>query len=341
MGIKGFDRRKFMTASASAGAAVLSGCAVFDPVGWKSMLGDALGAGAKPLPPLKHGDGAGVDEQWFVDFVSNFVKNDSINNLSGDFEGEAIFKDSLVGFVSGDDPLLADYKKIIGPFHHTPDEAMAWAAAEQGVHKPSIKQVGVVSFILPLTDQIIDDNSIQNRWSSARWAHGRLYGEVFCQKMVSSMLTELAGRGILAVAPDLMPNFRKKRYPDVGWASPWSHRHMAFASGLGSFGINDFFISEMGSAHRCGSLVVGVPLEPDRKRHPHHRHNCLHHQTGECLVCAERCPVGANSESGHDKDRCSRNVMSNVPHNQLVNNVNIYGCGLCATGTPCSQEATV
>ncbi len=324
-----------------AGATFLSGCAVFDPVGWQSMIGDALGTGAKPLPPLKRGDGSGVDEKWFVDFISDFVKKDAINNFSGDFEGEAIFKDSLVGFVSGDDPLLAEYKKIIGPFHRHPDEAMAWAAAEQGVKKPSIKRVGVVSFVLPLADKIVADNAQQERWTSSRWAHGRLYGEVFCQKLVMDLLTALADRGILAVAPDLMPNFRKKRYPEVGWASPWSHRHMAFAAGLGSFGMNDFFISEMGSAHRCGSLVVGVPLEPDRKRHPHHRHNCLHHQTGECLVCAERCPAGANSDKGHDKDKCGRNVMNNVPRNQLVNNVNIYGCGLCATGTPCAQESPV
>ncbi len=338
----GCDRRKFITATAvGAGAAALSGCAAFDPVGWQSMIGDAIGTGAKPLPPLKKGDGSGIDQKWFKEFVAGFVKDDRVNNLSGDFEGEAIFRDSLVGFVSGADPLLAEYKKIIGPFHHTPDEAMAWAAAEQGVKKPPVKQIGVVSFVLPLVDEIVSDNSNQERWTSARWAHGRLYGEVFCQQLVASMLSELADRGILAVAPDLMPDFRKRRYPDVGWASPWSHRHMAFAAGLGSFGMNDFFISEMGSAHRCGSLVVGVPLEPDRERHPHHRHNCLHHQTGGCLVCAKRCPVGANSAKGHNKDKCSRNVMNNVPHNQLANNVNIYGCGLCATGTPCAQEAPV
>ena len=46
-------------------------------------------------------------------------------------------------------------------------------------------------------------------------------------------------------------------------------------------------------------------------------------------------------KNGHNKDKCNRNVMNNVPHNQLVNKVNIYGCGLCATGTPCAQESPV
>ncbi len=243
--------------------------------------------------------------------------------------------------MSGADPLLAEYKQIIGPFHHTPAEVMAWAACEQGVKPPSPDKVGVVSFVLPLADRTVLDNARQKRWTSARWAQGRLYGELFCRKMVMVLLKALAERGVLAVAPDLMPDFRKKRYPEAGWASPWSHRHMAFAAGLGSFGMNDFFISERGAAHRCGSLVAGVPLERNRESLPHYRYNCLHYRTGGCLVCAERCPVGANSEKGHDKDKCSRNVLTNVPRNQFVNNVNIYGCGLCATLTPCSQESPV
>lgn len=330
----GMGRRELLAGSLCA---ALSGCAVFDRQGWQSILGDALGTGAKPLPPLGAEPGGRVDEGWFRDFVAGFL-TDEANSLMGDFAGESIFKGSMVGFVKGDDPLLQDYKEIIGPFHHTPEEVMRWAAAEQGVSPPPASETAVVVFILPLADKIVADNERQERWCSARWAQGRLYGEVFCQKMTLSLLGSMADKGILAVAPDLMPDFRKRRYPEVGWASPWSHRHLAFAAGMGSFGMNDFFISEMGSAHRCGSLVVALPLQPDRERLPHHRHNCLHHRTGGCLLCAKRCPVGATSKQGHDKDRCSRNVLSNITRNQLVNKVNIYGCGLCATLTPCSQE---
>jgi epoxyqueuosine reductase QueG len=337
-----WSRRGFLAAGAAGlGGSTLAGCAVFDATGWKSIVGYALGRGAAPLPPLKSISGEGVDEEWFRGFISDFVKNHPANAMVEEFKGEPIFKDSLVGFVSGDDKLLYEYKSIIGPFHHTPEETMAWAAVEQGVKAPAPSDTGVVSFVLPLADPIVADNADEDRWCSKRWAQARLYGEILCRKLVTAMLVELADRGVLAVAPDLMPDYRKKRYPGVGWASPWSHRHMAFAAGLGSFGMNDFFISEMGSAHRCGSIVVARRLEPDRERLPHHRHNCLQHMTGDCLECAKRCPVGATSEAGHDKDKCSRNVLANVPRNQLVNNVNIYGCGLCATGTPCSQESPV
>jgi len=336
------DRRKFLvTGAASASAAALTSCAVFDRRGWQSILGDAMGTGARPLPPLQPGDGEGIDEQWFIDFVADMVENDSTAEMEGKFTGEPLFRGSLVGFVSGADPMLEKYKRIIGPFHHTPEEVIEYAAAEQGVPSPPIEKTSVMCFALPLADDVVADNAAQKRWCSARWAQGRLLGEIFCQKLVDAMLEELAARGVLAVAPDLMPDFRKKRYPKVGWASPWSHRHMLFAAGLGSFGMNDFLITEMGATHRCGSIVVAMPLEPNRKRHPHHRHACIHHQTGECLECARRCPVGANSPDGHNKDRCGRNVLGNTPRNQIVNNVNAYGCGLCSTGTPCSRESPI
>ncbi len=335
-----FDRRKFMTASAAglAGAA-LSGCSVLDTRGYKASFGELNGRfSAQPLPPLGPKDDRGIDESWFKNFITDFVRNNPANSMERkEFAGEKIYKDPLVGFVSGNDPLFMEFKKIIGPFHHTPEEAITWAAYQQNIKVPSIKKVGVVSFILPFTDPIVETNAAEDRWCSARWAQARLVGGLFRQKIEQAMIEEMAKRGILAVSPVMMPDFRTKKYESVGWASTWSIRHIAFAAGLGSFGMNDMFISEKGTAHRCGSLVVAVPLEPDRKRHPHYRYNCLHYQTGGCLMCAERCPVGAISEAGHDKNKCGKNVVSSWPHHVIHNNINIYGCGLCSTNTPCSQ----
>ncbi|MDY6824326.1 MAG: hypothetical protein SWH68_11110 [Thermodesulfobacteriota bacterium] len=59
---------------------------------------------------------------------------------------------------------------------------------------------------------------------------------------------------------------KKKRYPNVGWASPWSHRHIAYAAGLGKFGMHDFLITEKGCTHRLGSFVVHKKLQPNRQR---------------------------------------------------------------------------
>lgn len=315
--------------------------ALFDKRGWKTMVSETLGRGSPKLPPLKKGSSAGVDQAWIEQYIRKFIKTDPANALEQKFAGEPIYKAPLVGFVKGDDPLFQEYKKIIGPFHHTPAEVMDWAAKEQGVKSPGADQIGVVSFIMPLNDPIVKDNANEKDWGSARWGQARLFGEIFMRKMLQAMIAELAGAGVLAAAGDFMPDFRKKKYPVVSWASPWSHRHVAFAAGLGSFGMHNAFITEAGDAHRCGSLVVALPVKPNRERLPHYRHNCRQHRYGDCLVCAKRCPVKAISEKGHDKDICSKLVMKSIPRNIFRNNVTIYACGLCMAGTPCAQKIPV
>jgi len=330
----------------AAGALTMAGTgfariALFDKRGWQTMVSETLGRGSPKLPPLKKGGAAGIDQAWFEAFIQNFIKTDPGNALEQKFAGEPIYKAALIGFVKGNDPLYEQYKKIIGPFHHTPAEVIDWAAREQGVKTPSVDQVGVVSFILPLNDPIVKDNAAEKEWGSARWGQARLFGEMFMRKMMVAMLQELADAGVLAAAGDFMPDFRKKKYPNVSWASPWSHRHTAFAAGLGSFGMHDALITEAGDAHRCGSIVVALPLKPNREKLPHYRHNCRQHRYGDCLVCAKRCPVHAISEKGHDKDACSKLVMKSIPRNIFKNNVNIYACGLCMAGTPCAQKIPV
>jgi len=312
--------------------------ALFDPRGWKSMVSETLGKGSPKLPRLKKGERQKIDESWFGNFIADFVKTDPGNQLEQNFSREKIYQPPLIGFAKGDDPLFQEYKRIIGTFHHTPLEVMAWAAKEQGVATPDSQEIGVVSFILPLSDRIAQDNGQEKDHGAARWAQARLFGEIFMRKLMQSLIEKLAEAGVLAAAGDFMPDFRKKKFPGPGWASPWSHRHIAFAAGLGSFGMNDALITEKGEAHRCGSIVVALPLTPNRTRLPHYRHYCKQHRTGDCLVCAKRCPIGAITEKGHDKDTCSKFVMKSVPRNIFKNNVVIYACGLCMTGTPCAQK---
>ena len=66
------------------------------------------------------------------------------------------------------------------------------------------------------------------------------------EKLQAYLIDELKKEGINAVAPTLEKElFRMIPKHEKGvWASPWSHRHMAFAAGLGSFGLSDGFINE-------------------------------------------------------------------------------------------------
>jgi hypothetical protein len=314
--------------------------------GIKSAIGELKGWGYPPQPRLNRDyrpgpDDPPLDEAWFARAIADKVAHHPANSLEFPFAGERIFDEPLVGFVRGDDPILEDYKKIIGPHHFTPAQIMAWQAARQGVAAPPAADLSVVAIILPISAATRAENAARADWTSERWAQTRLLGEIFSQIMVREIVTGLMARGTLAVSPDVTPLFNKRRYPAVGWASPWSHRHLAYAAGLGTFGMHDFLITEKGAALRAASFVAALPLRPNRVRPADIHAHCLHHQGKKCLACARRCPVGAITEKGHDKEACYQRVAKSIGYVNRNYHIFIYGCGLCSVGTPCEGKRPV
>jgi epoxyqueuosine reductase QueG len=57
------------------------------------------------------------------------------------------------------------------------------------------------------------------------------------------------------------------------------------------------------------------------------------------MACASRCPAGAITEKGHDKDKCFEYVYHVVMKSKKDEyRVSIAGCGLCQTKVPCEFE---
>ena len=314
-----------------------------DIEGMKNALGEMRGLFFPRQPILNQQalmsvPGSMPDEQWFVRTIKDKIANHPENAMEYPFYGEPIYAEPLVGFVRGSDPIFDRFKEVIGPHHFTPWEIMKWQARNNGVEPPEPDDISVVSFVMPVTHKTKQDNASAADWVSERWAQSRLLGEIFSQSLVRDIVTGLMNQGILAVSPDVTPMFNKKRYPKAGWASPWSHRHVAYAAGLGTFGMHDFLITEKGCAHRLGSFVVNLKLEPDRKRPDDIHAFCLHHQGIQCLKCAKRCPANAiTREKAHDKEACYQRVAASLKHCNTKYHIFIYGCGLCAVGVPCES----
>ncbi len=314
-----------------------------DVGGMKSAIGEMRGRGHPKQPKLNKQHPSGthgpvIDEAWFVETLRNKISGHTDNSMEYPFYRERIFDEPLVGFVRGDDPIFHDFKRIIGSHHFTPAEIMAWQARNNGVAAPRAEDLSVVSFVMPITQITRDENAREKEWFSERWAQTRLHGEIFSQIFVREIVTYLMNRGVLAVSPDVTPMFNKKRYPVVGWASPWSHRHIAYAAGLGTFGMHDFLITEKGCAHRVGSFVVNKRLEPNRMRPDDIHAYCLQYQERPCMKCASRCPVEAIDEiDAHDKEKCYQKVEKSMKYCNRNYHIFIFGCGLCATKVPCES----
>jgi len=317
---------------------------VSDIGGMKNALGEMQGL-FFPRQPVLNNAAQRIDpalmpnEKWFIQTIKDKIASHAENAMEYPFCGEPIYEEPLVGFVRGNDPIFDQFKEIIGPHHFTPWEIMKWQADNNGVAPPDPGDISVVSFVMPFTQKTRQDNAAATDWVSERWAQSRLLGEIFSQSLVREIVAGLMSWGILAVSPDVTPMFNKKRYPNVGWASPWSHRHIAYAAGLGTFGMHDFLITQKGCAHRLGSFVVNLRLEPDRQRPDDIHAYCLHHQGVLCLKCARRCPAKAiTGENAHNKETCYQKVASSLKYCNTNYHIFIYGCGLCATGVPCESS---
>lgn len=284
-----------------------------------------------------------IDKKWFQDKIEKFLLEDEANKMTG-VDGSFIFDPTppiLVGFCDGNDPIFEEYKEIIGSFHLTPAEAYT-KYCEKKKMTCSTDNLSVVAFILPAMKTTKKENlGYSKDWPSERWAHTRLYGERANKKLWLHLLSELKKEGINGVAPMAEAYLFKinKKHDKGVWASTWSHRHMAFSAGLGSFGWSDGFINEKGKAMRCGSFVVDYKLPSDAdKRPPDPYYYCL-----KCGECVKRCPVDAirprdpTNGTIHDKATCGEKVMSTIPYIGKHYNIPIYGCGLCQVGVPCEN----
>ncbi len=274
--------------------------------------------------------------------IKNFI-HESIQNRRTQLDHGRYWDEPVVGFSSGLNSLFLDYKRIIGSFHLTPVEIIASALKEKGreLLLPELEQISVISWILPAAEDTRKSNRKEDRFPSKLWAYTRDFGEACNSALRRHVVGFLEDLGFVAVAPLLMPTFRYFRDEKVGWASPWSERHVAYTCGLGTFSLNDGFITPKGIAVRIGSVVTLLKLTPTEKKYSHPQENCLLFRNEKCGKCIQRCPAGAITENGHDKDKCHEYINSEPLKAKRLE----YGienasssCGLCQTAVPCEFE---
>jgi epoxyqueuosine reductase len=273
-------------------------------------------------------------ENFIQQAIGKFVQESSSSRRK--LDGGRYFDSPLVGFASANDPLFKQYKKIIGRFHFTPQDIFDLTFGKSNRKK----ELSVISWVLPICEDTRKANRKEDKYPSLIWSHTRYFGEPFNVKLRNHVVSLLKQRGYKAVAPTNSPYFKHHMHSSkVGFTSNWSERHAAYACGLGTFGFCDGFITPKGKAMRLGTVVTDLVLKPSDKPYPHHHANCLYYFNKTCKVCAKRCPSGAITSSGHDKDKCY-DFMHNVcrPAKMVEYGVEITGCGLCQTKVPCEFQ---
>lgn len=272
---------------------------------------------------------------WIECLIREFIEQSPENTLQGAFTEKA-FENPLVGFSNGADPIFESYKQYVGPYHWTPLEIFKQTFP---VSSAKADELTVISYILPQTGATKADNRRQATFPAERWARARIFGEEVNVKLRKLVVDELQIEGYPAVAPMLSPFWKRKKSDQYVFASTWSERHMAYAAGLGTFGLCDGLITLRGKAMRTGSVVAHIKVDTTPRPYDDHRAYCLFFSRGICGKCISRCPVGALSEQGHDKLKCLAHLKPTSAEYVKANyGFEGYGCGLCQTGVPCESK---
>jgi len=227
-------------------------------------------------------------------------------------ESSFYYRMPLIGYADAKNPLFLKLKEVANPEHLLPEDLL-----------PEAKTV--VAIFLPYTRQIIESNSLGNT-PSELWAKAYVKTNKLLWRIVSKIKEELQNLGYKAEG--LMPTYQfdKQKLKAI-----WSHKHVAYIAGLGTFGKNNLLITRSGCGGRFGSFVTDVEIPPDTTKEPYLQ--CL----GDlgCTYCLDVCPVGALKDDNLSFDRQSCYAWL-VKCGEAFSDTNpVEVCGKCGVG-PCA-----
>ncbi|MDF3000292.1 MAG: (Fe-S)-binding protein [Bacillota bacterium] len=216
------------------------------------------------------------------EFVSKYEERDKIKTKWGK---------PLVGFADAKHPLIMGLPEIISSSHQLPEDVLPGASI-------------VIAYFVPFTRELNQTNQVQNDIASREWAVAYEETNGMFLKLNEYLIASLAEKGVRAAVSPETRTFDRETL-----ISNWSHRHMARAAGLGSFGLNNMLINKQGCCGRYHSLVTDLDVIPDS---PDAEEYCLYKKNGSCGVCMKRCPAGAISAEGYDRKKCFGVLQKNA-----------------------------
>jgi hypothetical protein len=277
--------------------------------------------------------------------IKEYVCTSPLNHLTA-FENAPMVEEPIVAFGDGNDPIFQNLKGVIGEFHMTPREILEKYVESKHWRFSAIsgiRDVGVVSWALPLAHDVrfperTSPYGGSPRYNHSRWIGIRLYECL--EQYVASLLEVLQCH---AVAPTQSKFFEIKEMSGGWLAANWSERHVAYACGLGTFGLNGLMITSRGCAVYLGSVVCDRALTPTPRAVSHVAH-CPYFLDGSCGLCMSHCTGSAIGKDGRSNIACLTNLRDEQAAHiiQMGLHEGLVGpapaCGRCSTGLPCEDR---
>ena len=258
--------------------------------------------------------------------VSDFNRISPQEAINADCIGLRIYEAPLIACAAADDQLFIRLQEpgVIGEHFMPPN---AWLPEARSV----------ITFFFPYSKAIKQSNARDFVWPAAEWLHGRIEGQRFLNEWTAGLKKQLEAEGYASAVPATDPRFHlvatKEKPSEVReyteYSSNWSERHVAFISGLGTFGLSRGLITSQGMCGRFCSIITALELTPTPRPY-----TAVYEYCNMCGACIKNCPASAISlEKGKDHVPCS-SFLNTVKEKQRP----YYGCGKCQVQVPCESR---
>jgi epoxyqueuosine reductase QueG len=236
---------------------------------------------------------------------------ENINNLNN------MWREPIIEIISAKNEKLQDLKQIVSLEHLLPFDIL-----------PDAKSI--ISFFIPFDEKIVKSN-INGTMASKEWAEAYIKTNDLI-KTINDKIEELMGKnGYKTGKIPATHNFNEKTL-----MSNWSHRHIAFIAGMGTFGLNNMLITEKGCCGRFGSIIINCEIK-NYKDTGKVKEKCLNKLNGNCGICQKRCVANAYKNNSFNKEICYKQCLDNAEYyKDTAGYADV--CGKCLVGLPCSIQ---
>ena len=246
--------------------------------------------------------------QEIIRFVDAYRKSENV---------ETRWLEPLVGFADAGDPLFSQLHSAVSPTHATPNDLLKGARS-------------VIAYFLPF-DKSISQKNRGDYYAVKEWALAYIETNRLIIDLNNHLSGLLAKKGKRCTVLPPTHNFEKEKL-----ISDWSHRHVAFVAGLGTFGLHNLLITDKGCCGRLGSIITDAVLTPSVRPKTEH---CLYKHNKTCTECVKRCAAHALKVDSFDRHACYTLLLENA---KLYEQYGLAdACGKCICEVPCSFQNPV
>ena len=244
-----------------------------------------------------------------LETIKSTIKDYEIRNQIDNF-----WKEPIIEIISAENSKIKLLKEAVSEEHLMPHDILGDAKS-------------IISFFIPFQENIVKSN-LEGKMASKEWVIAYIKTNDLIRVINENIEKLMDKNGYKTGKIPATNNFDKEKL-----ISNWSHRHIAYIAGIGTFGINNMLITKNGCCGRFGSIIINYEFD-EYKQEADLSEKCLYKINGSCGICNQKCVVNAYENNKFNRHICYRQCLENDEYHKTNGNATV--CGKCLVGLPCS-----